>query len=69
MIEDPDRWAHPAYAEAGAAGVTFHAEAARAPVKLARDIRARGPRGHRPAPRDPRSSRTWTCCPSSTCSS
>ncbi|MEZ0163647.1 ribulose-phosphate 3-epimerase [Kineococcus sp. LSe6-4] len=43
MIEDPDRWA-PAYAEAGAAGVTFHAEAARAPVKLARDIRAAGGR-------------------------
>lgn len=29
MIEDPDRWA-PAYAEAGAASVTFHAEAAAA---------------------------------------
>ena len=28
MIEDPDRWA-PAYAEAGAGSVTFHAEAAR----------------------------------------
>ena len=27
MIEDPDRWA-PAYAEAGAGSVTFHAEAA-----------------------------------------
>ncbi|WP_432540352.1 ribulose-phosphate 3-epimerase [Kineococcus sp. SYSU DK002] len=43
MIEDPDRWA-PAYAEAGAAGVTFHAEAAAAPVKLAREIRAAGGR-------------------------
>ncbi|MFB9376322.1 ribulose-phosphate 3-epimerase [Kineococcus gynurae] len=43
MIEDPDRWA-PGYAEAGAAGVTFHAEAAAAPVKLARDIRAAGGR-------------------------
>lgn len=41
MIEDPDRWA-PAYAEAGAAGVTFHAEAARAPIRLAREIRAAG---------------------------
>ncbi len=43
MIEAPDRWA-PAYAEAGAAGVTFHAEAAIAPVKLAREIRAAGGR-------------------------
>jgi len=43
MIEAPDRWA-PAYAEAGAAGVTFHAEAAMAPVKLAREIRKAGGR-------------------------
>jgi ribulose-phosphate 3-epimerase len=43
MIEDPDRWA-PAYAEAGCASVTFHAEAATAPVKLARDLRAQGAR-------------------------
>lgn len=43
MIEDPDRWA-PAYAEAGAASVTFHAEAAAAPIRLAREIRARGAR-------------------------
>ena len=43
MIEDPDRWA-PAYAEAGAGSVTFHAEAAAAPVRLARDIRAAGAR-------------------------
>jgi ribulose-phosphate 3-epimerase len=43
MIEDPDRWA-PAYAEAGAASVTFHVEAAGAPVRLARDIRAAGAR-------------------------
>src|SRR5690606_24348258 len=35
MIEDADREA-PAYAEAGASSVTFHLEAARAPVKLAR---------------------------------
>jgi ribulose-phosphate 3-epimerase len=41
MIEDPDRWA-PGYAEAGAANVTFHVEAAADPVKLARDIRAAG---------------------------
>jgi ribulose-phosphate 3-epimerase len=43
MIEDPDRWA-PAYAEAGAASVTFHAEAAAAPVRLARALRAAGSR-------------------------
>ncbi|WP_052850840.1 ribulose-phosphate 3-epimerase [Streptomyces avicenniae] len=43
MIEQPDRWA-PAYAEAGAGSVTFHAEAAAAPVRLAREIRARGAR-------------------------
>ncbi|MGN6331777.1 MAG: ribulose-phosphate 3-epimerase [Motilibacteraceae bacterium] len=43
MIEDPDRWA-PGYAEAGARSVTFHVEAARAPVKLARDLRAAGAR-------------------------
>ena len=41
MIEDPDRWAV-AYAEAGAAVVTFHAEAAQAPIRLAREIRAAG---------------------------
>ena len=43
MIEDPDRWA-PAYAEAGAGLVTFHAEAATAPVRLARELRAKGAR-------------------------
>ena len=43
MIEDPDRWA-PAYAEAGAGSVTFHAEAAKAPVRLAREVRALGAR-------------------------
>jgi ribulose-phosphate 3-epimerase len=43
MIDDPDRWA-PAYAEAGCASVTFHAEAAAAPVKLARDLRGLGAR-------------------------
>ena len=56
MIADPDRWA-PAYAEAGAGIVTFHAEAARAPVRLARELRAAGARaglGLRPAtPVDP----------------
>jgi len=43
MIEDPDRWA-PGYAEAGAQGVTFHAEAAAAPVRLARELRRLGAR-------------------------
>lgn len=43
MIEDPDRWA-PAYAEAGAGSVTFHAEAAQAPIRLARGLRAQGVR-------------------------
>ena len=43
MIEDPDRWA-PAYAEAGVGSVTFHLEAAAAPVRLARELRAQGAR-------------------------
>jgi len=43
MIEEPDRWA-PAYAEAGAESVTFHIEAARAPVRLARTLRMKGAR-------------------------
>ena len=43
MIEDPDRWA-PAYVEAGAGSVTFHVEAATAPVRLARELRAQGAR-------------------------
>ena len=43
MIEDPERWA-PAYAELGAFSVTFHAEATREPVALARRLRAIGSR-------------------------
>lgn len=43
MIDEPDRHA-PAYAEAGARSVTFHAEAAQAPVRLARALRAAGAR-------------------------
>jgi ribulose-phosphate 3-epimerase len=43
MIADPDRWA-PAYAEAGAKSVTFHYEAAHAPVRLARALRSAGAR-------------------------
>jgi ribulose-phosphate 3-epimerase len=43
MIEDPDRWA-PGYAEAGARNVTIHAEAASAPIRTLRAIRAAGAR-------------------------
>jgi len=43
MIEDPDRWA-PQYAEAGCASVTFHVEAATAPIRLARSLRSLGAR-------------------------
>ena len=41
MIEAPDVWA-PQYAELGCESVTFHAEAARAPVRLARELRSQG---------------------------
>ena len=43
MIDDPDRWA-PGYAELGAFSVTFHAEAARDAVALARRLRGIGSR-------------------------
>jgi ribulose-phosphate 3-epimerase len=43
MISEPDRHA-PAYVEAGAGSVTFHVEAAAAPVRLAREIRSQGAR-------------------------
>jgi ribulose-phosphate 3-epimerase len=43
MIDDPDRWA-PGYAEAGAFSVTFHAEAAKDAVGLARTLRSLGAR-------------------------
>jgi len=56
MIADADRHA-PSYVEAGAGSVTFHVEAAAAPVRLAREIRALGARASmalRPAtPIDP----------------
>ena len=56
MIADADRHA-PSYVEAGAESVTFHIEAAAAPVRLAREIRALGARASmalRPAtPIDP----------------
>lgn len=43
MIDDADRWA-PEYAAVGAASVTFHAEAAQAPIRLARELRSVGAR-------------------------
>jgi ribulose-phosphate 3-epimerase len=43
MIEDADRHAV-TYVEAGCASVTFHVEAAAAPVRLAREIRGHGAR-------------------------
>jgi ribulose-phosphate 3-epimerase len=43
MIDDPDRYAV-GYAEAGAGNVTIHAEAAKAPVRTLRAIRAAGAR-------------------------
>jgi ribulose-phosphate 3-epimerase len=43
MIDEPDRWA-PGYAEAGADSVTFHIEAAAAPIRLARELRRLGAR-------------------------
>jgi ribulose-phosphate 3-epimerase len=43
MITDPDHWA-PQYAEAGARSVTIHAEAASAPIRTLRQIRAAGAR-------------------------
>jgi ribulose-phosphate 3-epimerase len=43
MIEDADRNAV-TYVEAGAGSVTFHVEAAKAPVRLAREIRSAGAR-------------------------
>jgi ribulose-phosphate 3-epimerase len=43
MITNPDRWA-PGYAELGTASVTFHLEAAKEPVALARRLRSIGSR-------------------------
>jgi ribulose-phosphate 3-epimerase len=43
MIDNPDRWA-PGYVDAGARSVTFHVEAAQAPVRLARELRSQGAR-------------------------
>jgi ribulose-phosphate 3-epimerase len=41
MIDNPDEFA-PQYADIGAASVTFHWEATKAPLRLAREIRRRG---------------------------
>ena len=41
MISNVDRWA-PQFADAGLSSVTFHVEASEAPIKLARELRARG---------------------------
>ena len=41
MIDEADRWA-PDYADLGAESVTFHVEASKAPIRLARELRARG---------------------------
>lgn len=41
MIEDADVWA-PKYAELGCESVTFHAEAAAAPIRLARELHSQG---------------------------
>lgn len=43
MVDNPDVWA-PRYAEAGASSVTFHMEAAAAPIRIARDLRKLGVR-------------------------
>jgi len=43
MIENADKWA-PLYAELGVASCTFHWEAAKNPVQVARDIRSTGAR-------------------------
>ena len=43
MISEVDRWA-PQFADAGVSSVTFHVEASDAPIKLARELRARGAR-------------------------
>jgi hypothetical protein len=65
MIDEPDRWA-PAYAEAGAESVTFHVEAAAAPVRLPASCAPAAPGPRWRSSRRPRSSPTRTCCPSST---
>ena len=43
MIENPDTWA-PVYAELGVQTITFHVEATKAPIRLARELRHAGVR-------------------------
>lgn len=43
MIEDADTWA-PQFAEVGCESVTFHVEASKAPIRLARELRKLGTR-------------------------
>lgn len=43
MVADPETWA-PAFAEMGAASVTFHAEATNSPIRIARELRSMGAR-------------------------
>jgi ribulose-phosphate 3-epimerase len=43
MVDDADHWA-PRYAKSGVKSVTFHLEAAKAPIRLAREIRNNGAR-------------------------
>ena len=43
MVADPETWA-PAFAEMGAASVTFHAEATPSPIRIARQLRTMGAR-------------------------
>ena len=66
MIDDPDSNAIE-YVEAGCGSVTFHVEAAPAPVRLAREIRGQGRAGGDGAQAGhARSSPTRSCWPSST---
>jgi ribulose-phosphate 3-epimerase len=44
MIEDADRWAPIYAAESGAETITFHVEASKAPIRLARELRRLGVR-------------------------
>lgn len=43
MVAQPEVWA-PAFAEMGAASVTFHAEATHSPIRIARELRSMGAR-------------------------
>ena len=66
MIEDADRWA-PEYASMGCESVTFHAEAAIAPIKLALPCVLRVRRRVWRCVRQPPWNPTWTCSANWTC--